>query len=269
MRVENTIEQSEGFGRLEKHARQRLQTDNDIKIIIQGTNSETGIGKTTLAIQLCRRIDPGWSADEKAFVDVRKYLNAFLEQSKGSALLLDEIEHGADSRRAMSEDNVQLSQGWAKLRARNIATVATLPSVSMLDRRMLELADYWVLVKKRGVAQPFRIEVNDFDGTIARTPLGPDGDEHIQFPDLPSDDEDKEYLDSVKDNVIQDGAMEAIPKAEHEHELEKARDEGAKEKRDEILRELREKTDLTMRELSEFESIGVSHSRIGQITSRN
>lgn len=254
--------QETDFGTLGREAEKRLSNDNDIKIIIQGKNSETGIGKTTLAIQLCRFIDEnGWSAEDKAYIEPSKYLSDFLDVEPKSAMLLDEIGAGADSRRATSTENVELSQGWQMLRARNIGTVATLPSTNMLDPRMLELADYWVLVKRRGLAQPYRIRVNDFNGKVARDPLP--GEEHIQFADLPDWDADKKYLDSIKDNKVEDGGMERIKVAEHKQELSKAREKARKEKRDEMIREFYAESELSYADIGEV--VGLTKQTVGQI----
>lgn len=257
--------QQSNFGFLGRHAKQNLSNDNDIKIIIQGRNSQTGIGKTTLAIQLCRFIDPDWNAEDKAFVDVREYINAHLDHPPGSALLLDEIEAGADSRRAMSQDNVDLSQAWATLRARNIATVCTLPSISMLDNRMLELADYWILVKRRGFAQPFEINVNDFapNRTPQRKPLP--GEEHIRFVDLPADDPDKAYLDDIKDEMLRNDTTGYISKAEHQKELTKEREGAVKEFRNKAIRETYAETELSTTDISNFEWVGVGQSTVAKI----
>jgi hypothetical protein len=262
--------QRSNFGTLGQKATNKLQNDNDIKIIIQGQNSQTGIGKTTLAIQLCRYIDNGWSAEDKAFVDVQKYIDAHLEYEPGSALLLDEIEAGADNRRAMSQENVDLSQAWATLRARNIATVTTLPSISMLDGRMLELADYWILVKQRGYAQPFEIRVNDFKPKRlpSRQPLP--GDEHIQFVDLPDGDPDKQYLDKIKDEMLKgEDSLEKLPKSEHKRKLEKAkektREQAERDKRNEAIKELYRQTDLSTTDLASFEWTEVDQSNISRI----
>lgn len=254
---------SSGFGLLGHKARQKLQSDNDIKIIIVGKNSQTGIGKTTLAIQLCRYIDPQWSANKKAFIDPRDYVNAHMSYPKGSALLLDEIEKAADSRRANSHENVELSQAWATLRARNIATVTTSPSVNLVDKRMMELADFWILVKRRGWAQPYEIKVNDFNGKISRQPLP--GNEHIRFADLDDDDSDKEYLDSIKDDMLQNEGSKHIPKTEHEKEVRKTRQKAEKEKRNEIIQGLYRETDMSTTDLSNLDCIGLSQSQISNI----
>lgn len=251
------------FGTMLRDAKQRLSNDNDIKIIIQGANSQTGIGKTTLAIEICREIDDNWDAESRAFIDIQKYLNSYLDYPKGSALLLDEIGAGADSRRSTSTENVNLSHGWQMLRARNIATVATLPSTSMLDKRMMELADYWVLVKARGIAQPYRINVNDFNGRIQRDPLP--GEEHIKFPDLPDNDPDKAFLDEIKDKKVRGGGIESIKLAEHERQLEEAEEQARKEKRDELIRCLYEHTEMSYANIGELPAIDLTKQTIGQI----
>ncbi len=252
------------FGTLGREAKDKLNNDNDIKIIIQGKNSQTGIGKTTFAIQLCRHIDQnGWDAKEKAYVDVQRYLNDFLEIEPQSAMLLDEIGAGADSRRSMSHENVDLSQGWQMLRARNVATVATLPSTSMLDKRMLELADYWVLVKRRGLAQPYKINVNDFNGKISREPLP--FEEHIEFVDLPDWDGDKNYLDRIKDDKIESSGMQTIKMPEHKEKLRKAEESAKKERRNEIIRDLYHQTNLSYEAIGDIDAIDLTKQTVGQI----
>lgn len=255
------------FGTLGRRAKAKLKNDNDIKIIIQGANSQTGIGKTTLAIELCRFIDQNeWNAEEKSFVDVQEYLNSYLEYPKGSALLLDEIGAGADSRRSMSKENVNLSQGWQLLRSRNVATVATLPSTNMLDSRLLELADYWILVKSRGLAQPYEINVNDFSGAISRDSLP--GDEHIKFPDLPAGDADKKHLDRIKDDMVKGDGLKSIPLAEHKEKLDKAKDSATMEYRNDLITQLYNNTELTYEAIGNLPAIDLQRPSVYSIVKK-
>lgn len=150
----------------------RLVKNRDLKVIITSSGSTTGTGKTTLAIHLCRWIrqtanslfdrDRAWSPDRDSFVDVWEYLRAYKNAHPGDALLLDEAELVADSRRAMAGENVKLSQAWAKLRVKNVATIITLPTTTMLDGRLEELADVWINVIKRGEAHPYYLRTKDF-----------------------------------------------------------------------------------------------------------
>lgn len=270
--VQNEMLQETGFGTMGRDARRKLRNDNDIKILIVGKNSQTGIGKTTFAVELCRFIDQtdaGWSAEEKAFVDVDEYMQAHLEMNQRSCLMLDEIEAGADRRRAMSHENVQLSQAWMTLRARNIGTVATLPSTEALDKRMLALADYWVLVRQRGLAQPYKVNVNDFNGKVQRVSLGEDPGEHIEFADLPEDDPDKAYLDEIKDEMVYElvGGADAktMKVAEHKKQLEKEVNDATKEMRNEFIREMYDRTDLSTREIAEFGCVDVNQPQVSTI----
>lgn len=265
------------FGTMGRQIRKKLRNDNDAKVLVVGQNSQTGIGKTTFAIQLCRYLDQssaGWSAEDKAFLDVGEYIDAHMEVDKQSCLLLDEIEAGADSRRSMSQENVDLSHAWMTMRARNVATVATLPSVSALDKRMLELADYWVLVLQRGVAQPYEIVVNDFkpNRLPSRVPLNANknGDgEIISFPDFNGTDPDKEYLDKIKDQMLR-GLTENSQKVEYQEHVDKvdaAIDKALQYQRDRMITDLYRNTDLSTSDLGELEITEVSQSQVSRIKS--
>lgn len=257
------------FGTMQKEIQHKLNNDNDAKVIVVGANSQTGIGKTTFAKQLCETLDQTgeWSAEDKAFIDVQEYLEAYLDYPLGSALLLDEIEHGADNRRAMSQENVNLSQGWATLRARNVLTVATLPSVSMLDKRMIELADYQVFIKKRGLAKPYRIRVNDFkpSGVPSRQPFP--NDEYIQFPDLPDDDPDMKYLDKIKDETVRGfgSDIRKIPESEHKSKLKKAKEEARREMRNEAIRSVYDETDLSTTDIAKLDFCNINQSNVSRV----
>jgi hypothetical protein len=255
--------------------KRKLRNNNDARVLVVGANSQTGIGKTTFAIALCRYLDETgdeWKATDKAHIEIDEYIEAHMTQPKKSALLLDEIEAGADSRRASSHDNVNLSKAWSTMRAQNIATVATLPSVSMLDNRMLELSDYWVLVKSRGVAQPFKINVNDFNGRVQRKPINANKKgvgEHITFPDLPDDDPDKDYLDSIKDDTVWSltESAQKLTVGEHKKKMKKAKKDMERQTRNEIIRGLyhADHTELSTTDLSKVDAIGISQSQVSEV----
>lgn len=152
--------------RVFKFIEDRLDDDRDCKIIITARNSETGVGKTTLALILAKVHDRnGWS-HKKHFHDGHKYANYYLHSSLGDALVVDDFQFNADNRRSTSNINVQLSMYWTIMRTRNVVSIVTLPTTSILDKRFLELADIRINVVEKGVAYPYRIVVNDFTHSV-------------------------------------------------------------------------------------------------------
>lgn len=144
----------------------RRRQDRDLKVIVTARDSETGTGKTTLAVQLCQLWDVhGWDGEEKASHDPDSFLEAYESLPQGSAFLMDEGGQAFDSRRSMSSTNVEASHDWQMGRYRQVYTVITLPSVSMLDKRMKELADIRINVTRRGHARVYRMKVDDFDSS--------------------------------------------------------------------------------------------------------
>lgn len=246
------------FGTLGQEIKHKLARDNDAKVIIQGANSQTGIGKTTLAIQLCQFVDPDWNPKETgAYWNVDSYVTDYNEGKipPRSAVLLDEIEALADNRRSTSHDNVRLTQSWARLRNRNVLNVVTLPTTSMLDKRLLELADYWILVRRRGLAQPYRVVVNDFNQKISRQPF--DGEEQITFEKIPKSDPDYGFIEEMKTRGGDDD-FKSITVSECEKRVEKAVETAKREKRNEMLIEVYLNSDLSYRDLAAMKSIDVN-----------
>lgn len=256
----------EPFGTLGAEVKRDVhQKDLDAKIIITSHNSRPGLGKTTLAIKMARDFDRReWNANEKAFMDAHKYHNAYEDLPEGSALLFDEIEGEADNRRSMSNKNVELSQAWAQNRYRNMITICTLPSVSMLDKRMLEMSDYWINVMDRGVAHPYRVLVNDFTGNIIRSRI--DDNATIHYSDLPDSDADYQVLTEQKHKRRTSiGEQQYYKESEHREAIKKAREEARMNARNDWIQALVEETDLSSGDIANLELIEVSRPRVVQI----
>lgn len=261
------------FGTLGKEVRQSIENDYDVKIIVTSHNSKPGLGKTTLAILMAKAWDPnGWRAQEDAFMDGWEFHNAYMEKPPGSVILFDEVENEMDARRSNASKNVELTQMLATQRFRNIVSIYTLPTVSMLDNRMMEMADYWINVMKRGVAHPYRVLVNDFNGSVYRKRIGQtdhnDG-ETITWRDPREGTEayaDKRYLDDLKreQNKID---REYLPESEVRERIEKEVASAKREKRDEIIQGLisHEELDIPTTKLAEVEGVELSQPRVHQI----
>lgn len=260
-----SLKSAQPFGRLGYEIKRDVHNkDLDAKIIITSHNSKPGLGKTTLAIQMARDFDRhGWTAEEKAFMDAHKYHNAYEYLPSGSALLFDEIEGEADSRRAMSHKNVELSQAWAQNRYRNMITICTLPSVNMLDNRMLEMSDYWINVFSRGVAHPYEILVNDFNGRVIRSRI--DNNAVIRYSDLPDEDDDYEYLKSMKHERRTSVGKQYYDEDELEEKIEKAKKDARLECRNKWIQTVYGELDVTGREIAGLEIVDLTQQRVSQI----
>jgi len=143
-------------------AHDRRRSDGRMmNVIVTARDSQTGTGKTTLAVALAHDWDEhGWTA-EKATLDPGEYQDMYGEVNQGAVLILDEAEQAADNRRSMSDQNLALSHLWATMRFKQVSSIITLPTVTMLDKRLKELADRRIHVVKRGIAKVYKIKVED------------------------------------------------------------------------------------------------------------
>lgn len=172
----------------------RLTSGRDMHVIITAA-SETGVGKTTLAVVLAHLWDQhGWTGEKASVADARKYDKLYDEVPPGSVLILDEAEKAVDARRGSSKENVDLSQSFAAKRFRQVFGIMTAPSKSWVDKRMgSDAADYWIQAletdqgKPKGEARVYRLRESEHYGSDY-TPLT----ETISWPRL---DHDAEFLE--------------------------------------------------------------------------
>lgn len=123
----------------------RLSIGRDMHVIVTAS-SETGVGKTTLAVSLALLWDQhGWTADKAAVADAAEYSYKYDHMPPGSVLILDEAEKAADARRGQTHGNVDVSQAFAAKRFRQIFGILTAPSKGWVDQRLgSSAADYWI-----------------------------------------------------------------------------------------------------------------------------
>jgi len=266
---ENTYENSrfdlDGsvFGEFIKN---RLENKRDAKILITSKSASTGLGKSTLAILICKWIhehyhNENWNAEEYGYINVNDYIEKYLNTKKKTALLLDEIEAGADNRRAMSGENVNLSKAWATLRMRNVVTIATLPSTMMLDSRMKTLADVWINVVNRGFAMPYWIWINDFTQEVRNVKFRhpQTGEQELITWNAIDDDEDFKYMSELKNTDVF-GKSEKTYKYK---DVKKAKEKAKREKRNEFINTLYDKTQLSQSEIGQL--LDMTQQAVSQI----
>jgi hypothetical protein len=152
---------------LHKEYLNRMAAGRDIRAVITAA-SETGVGKTTLALVLAIMWDiHGWSPD-KVTLDPREYAVKYDEVPPGSVLLLDEAEQAVDRRRGMTSDNLEVSHDFAAKRYRQVIGLLTAPSKGWLDDRIgIDMVDYWIQCQEtdeglpKGEAKVYRLKNNE------------------------------------------------------------------------------------------------------------
>jgi hypothetical protein len=233
---------------LDKEYQMRRDQGRDMKLIIAARDGATGVGKTTLGVQMAKNWDVnGWTWRRATF-DPVEYMVMYDDNElvpSGSVMLLDEVEQAADNRRSMSGENVELSQDWATKRYREVSTIATLPDTGMLDDRLMRLADFIIIVIERGFAACYRSKIRDGSGEKFR-----------QLEDLLEwgaidDDPDYQKVSKMKAEHLE-GNTEArwIQRSEHKKELEEEVEEKTHEVRRDIIGSVYHNTDLTQKEIS-------------------
>lgn len=247
----------------------RKKEKRDLKIIITARNSQTGTGKTTLAVHIARKlIDKNWKAERCCF-NIHRYIKLYDNSPEGSCIVWDEAEHGADNRRSNSKSNLGFSHAWAMLRYRQIFTIATLPSPGMLDKRMLELADYHIVVLKRGVAAVKEITIDDLSGKIYQRTVQTirwgsldDYEEYQKMCDMKHEFTSKYFGKKAKspDDIIKELEQKLKEKErdnknaieEKEKELRRAVNEAIKETELKFIKYLYEECGLSMKDIGDI-----------------
>jgi hypothetical protein len=182
--------------KLSKIRRYRHREGRDLKVVITQRNSGTGGGKTTLAGWLCLNWDPGWNAENRAMLDPDEFISQYPELPPHSCLLLDEAEE-LDARRSMAEQNVEFAKSWMMMRTRQIDSILTLPTASALDKRIKELADIRINVIDRGLANVYKIRIDDHNTSQVRERFL----HELEWPDVSSRGELQE-LERMKNDRI-------------------------------------------------------------------
>jgi hypothetical protein len=202
-------------------------------------SSETGVGKTTLAVSLALMWDQhGWTADKAAVADAPEYSYKYDRLPPGSVLILDEAEKAADSRRSNTHGNVDVSQAFAAKRFRQIFGILTAPSKSWVDKRLgASSADYWIQAQEgengaiKGEAKVYRMKEQEHYETFytERT-------ETISWPVLDNDPAFKELDKIKKDRLSGDVESNYVHKNEVEEMRENFWNKATKKTRYEVVK---------------------------------
>jgi len=243
----------------------RLVTGRDMNIIVTAS-SETGVGKTTLAVALATLIDQhGWTADKASVADPASYDRLYDSVPPGTCLILDEAEKAMDARRGMTKESVKLTQSFATKRYKQIFSILTAPSKSWVDGRLgSDAADYWIQAQEtdmgriKGEAKVYRIKSNEHYETdyAKRT-------EYLHWPNL---DANKEFqkLDRRKREMLESESETSYVEAGDISDIKKEAARSASERqRRKTIKKLNNLDKLTQKDIAEV--FDISSSRVSQI----
>lgn len=229
---------------LHQLAVKRIRGGRDLKIIITAEDSQTGVGKTTLAGWLALTwtelfTDHSWWVDKEEYgegmgtLNPREYFSIISKvpntYGAGTVIIVDDAEE-LDARRSQQNLNVMFSQRWMLMRLKQAITIITLPSPGALDSRLEELADVWINVERRGRAMVHDIRVQSYGSRNVMT-----AQEHkMTWPDV-SNHPELERLRSLKEEK-----MDEWDKQEEEEQEEVDPEEVEKSAKAEVAQRLRD-----------------------------
>lgn len=241
----------------------RKQDNRTLLGSIVARDAATGTGKTTLAVQLAKHIDEnGWTAD-MATLDPDTYADKYTSDDtpKRSCLILDEAEQAADNRRSSSHGNVKLSHLWATMRYREIYSLTTLPSASMLDKRLKELADLYIVVVERGVAVVYQTKVDDTEGENYLRRL-----HRVRWEPLDDDPEYQKLTEKKAERMENYSENFAYGDDEDDVDPDQVRHDAEMEKRNELIERMAD-LDYTQQEIADV--VELDRSTVSRILNGN
>lgn len=114
-----------------REVKRRVTTkDEDWVCVIDGRE---GSGKSLLAMQICKELDPTFSLERVTF-NSDQFTYQLKKAPKYSAVLMDEAFAGANSRASMSEVNRALISVATEMRQRNLFVIMCIPAIFDLDK---------------------------------------------------------------------------------------------------------------------------------------
>ncbi len=104
--------------------------DRDYVMVIDG---EEGSGKSVLAMQIAKALDPKFNLDNICF-NADQFIERLKHSPKHSCIVLDEAYNSANSRATLTEVNRSLVGVATEMRQRNLYVIIVLPSFFDLDK---------------------------------------------------------------------------------------------------------------------------------------
>jgi predicted XRE-type DNA-binding protein len=245
----------------------RLVIGRDANIVITAS-SETGVGKSTLAVTLALLIDQhGWSSEKAAIGSAEEYDRLYDEVDPGSVVILDEAEEAVDSRRGMTSESVSLAQSFAAKRYKQVFSILTAPTKSWIDKRLgSDSADFWIQAEEtdlgriKGEGPVYRLKTNEhYERDFTKkteTIVWPDISDHPEFAKM--DERKARRYDNSGDGEAQYYSADEVE--EIREQVEQRVEEQYQTK---VAKQLDKIDGVTQSDIGDI--FGISQSRVSQI----
>jgi len=242
----------------------RAKQGGDLVTVVTDNKNRRNTGKTVLALlgaHYCDRTAEGITK-EKATVEPEIIIDAYLDQPKGSGLLLDEAEASASKYRAGSAVNKALRELVNMGRVEEKYLWMTAPNWGELDNDLKALVDVWISIEERGRAKVHILDFNEYRGQLL-TPL----DERLYWDDIPTKTPLRRVYHSLRrqkrKRLRNRGGANLVKESEVQDRIQKANKKAKREQRDEIIKAL--VNDVGLRPSDIEGGFKITPQRIGQI----
>lgn len=241
---------------------ERKRKGRDAKILVTADDGATGVGKSNCCDYLgyvCDTTADGF-APHKTTIEPLRFLELYSVLEPGSSAVMEEGEQ-FDSRRGMTNENVEATQKWQQARVREIVAFVNLPSPSTIDTRFELLSDYWINIECRGRCRIYKKKIHRTKQTIYYETL-----QTLEWPNMDGSATFRR-MDSLKDDLL-DGELDndqLVRQSTMQEKIDQAVEEAEREKRNKILTALYKETELTAGDIAACSAVSIKGSRIRQI----
>lgn len=130
-----------------------LQKDLDVVIAVTGPK---GVGKSTLALQIARRISDNFNVERHVAYTFEDIVNRFDELNEFEPLVIDEAVNTMMSEDWNTFQSKYLKKLFAKIRVKHLAIILCIPNFFWLDKKYREdMVNMWIHVIRRGLGVIF------------------------------------------------------------------------------------------------------------------
>lgn len=214
----------------------RKEEGRDSKVLVTAKDGQTGVGKSNLCDFLGYVSDtsPEGFAPEKTTIEPMRFLELYGVLAPGSAAIMEEGEQ-FDSRRGMTNENVEATQKWQKARVREIIAYINLPDPTMIDGRFERLCDFWINVERRGLARVYEKKIHPTKKKIYYKTV-----QTIEWPNMDKSATFK-HMGSLKNSML-DGELDndsLVRESEMRKEVDRAVKQAKQDTRDQWIAALK------------------------------